>query len=543
MPNIEFKSVDRLSTEDRLLVDLENLHRSGRPVDAKLIQFLGTRKVPFVPTISLTYEERKRLADEDSQRAYIDDVLEKRQTDWEKLRFALFEALKPVYRPFAVADFQACGGSRGRVLSFSQLLRPHLPREASQEMRAVAEHILPRQRLSRILSILGELLEAWRHYFPRLPAFERLNPYPRLNTLSIRLQPQIENNRFLHNGTALAWHATDTAYLYLAALDHLNKTRRGQGYPLSTIQYDITAERRSSEFYHYPDEYLVHAALGAALHPLGFCHTSVLEHFCHRPVLHRDGLQTEQDLMCAAISFSSHIARAHSEVPSLARAVVGAQAVYPNGKGWPTIKPGRSLHEFVLLFQAVEFYDTWTHPWYQRQNYSREDALTFLWNHSSYFDRMAVPIPAAATFDRALIEHFLGVLAPWPLGEKVYLFPADDLSTPHFVGRVYQYLKSYVPLISILKDERTGKIYPFGHFLLDIPNSCAYLMENRKVKRKIEQVWISRLRIHDITTNAADLEKFHHPLLERSCLGAADEQSPDDFTANAEDGPIPSGSR
>lgn len=514
MPNIEIKTIDRLSLEDRLVVDFGNLHKSGRSVETKLIQMLGRGQVPHVPTISLTYEEKKRLPTEESRRAYIDDILQKRNTPWEELRYELFQHLQEVYHSLENVSESSQALRRLRALHDDSLLETRISQDLQSEIRHAAEYLFSDARIAKLSRTFQSMLEWWKGFSPNMPDLESRRIFPRVSALSIRMQPIYENEKIVRPGTAIAWHAADTAYLYLAALYHLNRTREVMGCPPTGLKYNVHFSYGDGMVYRYPEEYLVNAAIGAAYHALGFCHPTVQNSLRRRPLIQASGEFTQK--IEGAINMVRHLVKSLDNLSPMTRIVILGQSEYPDGSGWPQTKRNHVPHEFVRLFHVVELYDSLTNPWYQKTVYSREDVLALLWNNSEYYPEGVVPYPTATPFDRGMVEQFLSVLGPWQLGEKVYLFPYADLSTPHFVGRVYQYLKSYVPLISILRDERTGQTYPFGRFLLDIPNGQSFMIEDKQVRERRSADWITQLRIHDTTVNPGDIGKLYHPLLHRA---------------------------
>lgn len=513
LPNIEIKTVDRLNLEDRLVVDVENLHRSGRSVDAKLIQLLGRTQVPHVPAISLTYEEKKKLTTEEHQRAYIDDFLQKRNTPWEELRYELYQTIQEIYSAFDEIANPYQTHHRFRVLNGDKLLKNRVPPEDRAEIRSAAEYFFSDARIARLTRTFQRILECWKGFSPNLPDTQSKRLFPRLNALSIRMQSIWDGSRIVRPGTALPWHATDTAYLYLASLYHLNRTREVMGCPPTGLKYNVHFSYGDGMVYRYPEEYLVNAAIGAAYHALGFCHPEVQQVLSRRPLLQASSPHKGVQQIQGAISLIRHLVKSHDNLSPMTRIVILGQSEYPDGSGWPQTKRDHVVHEFVRLFHVVELYDSLTNPWYQKQVYSREDVIAYLWNNSEYYPEGQVGYPRSTPFDRSMVEQFLSILGPWQLGEKVYIFPYDDLSMPHFVGRVYQYLKSYVPIISVLRDERTGQTYPFGRYLLDIPNGQSFVIEDKQVKDRRSADWITQLRIHDMTVNALDIAKLYHPNL------------------------------
>jgi len=283
-----------------------------------------------------------------------------------------------------------------------------------------------------------------------------------------------------------------------------------QGLPVSTTRFEVGFGYGEGTVFCYPDEYLINAAVGVALHALGYCHKAILPLQASRPILNPstpEGLK-QIELLRSNVTVARHLVRDRKDLSPLVKMILVGQSEYPDGTGWPPTGSKITVHELVRLFQIVDFYDTWTNPYLSRSAFSREDVLSHIWSHSTYFPEGKAPFPSEMPFDRGLLEEFLNILGPYELGEKIYLYPWDDLSVPHFVGRVYQYHKSYVPFVSVPRDEKAGKDYPFGKMILDIAGSTVYHMENKHIVKKTELGWISKLRLHDTSISPADLNQF-----------------------------------
>ncbi|MCK5197579.1 MAG: hypothetical protein KAR21_04475, partial [Spirochaetales bacterium] len=72
----------------------------------------------------------------------------------------------------------------------------------------------------------------------------------------------------------------------------------------------------------------------------------------------------------------------------------------------------------------------------------------------------------------------------------------------------FSYTDSHIPLVSILKNERTGKSYSFGSLLLHIPGSMVIEMERGKVKRKKKNPELAGLEIIEDSINSGDIAEW-----------------------------------
>ncbi|MFW5769267.1 MAG: hypothetical protein ACOCYA_04335, partial [Spirochaetota bacterium] len=111
-------------------------------------------------------------------------------------------------------------------------------------------------------------------------------------------------------------------------------------------------------------------------------------------------------------------------------------------------------------------------------------------------------------FDSELLEEFVSVLAPYSVGEKVYLFEKGSRNAPAFVGRVYSYLDSWIPLISVLKDERRIKIYKYGQMLFYLPTSDVLIMSKGKVSKRSRVEWVKDLEIVDASISPGTIGEY-----------------------------------
>ncbi len=75
------------------------------------------------------------------------------------------------------------------------------------------------------------------------------------------------------------------------------------------------------------------------------------------------------------------------------------------------------------------------------------------------------------------------------------------------------YLQSHIPLISILKDERNGKQYPYGRLLMFIPAGLIMQAKGGKILKKTPLDWLKDLKIYDRKVNPGDISGYYDNIL------------------------------
>jgi hypothetical protein len=312
-------------------------------------------------------------------------------------------------------------------------------------------------------------------------------------------------------GNALPWQMVDCALYFLVTMININKKRSVRGYPLSEARFDPATKTSDTTVYQYRQEYIVEAAMGVLLHGIGFSHASVHRLLSTKPLLDGDDNVTRKKIRTLQrnINVARNLLRNRSDLSSISRMMVAMQKEYPDGTGFPPLNENRFIHEFIRLMHIITTYDELTNPVLSKVAYSRMDVIDYLLKHSGPYEYEGEKFVKQKRFDRSLLLEFLDMLAPFELGEKVYLFMPGSSDVPRFVGRVFSYVDSYIPLISILHDERNGKRYHYGQLLFHIPRSLAMVMEQGKVKKKNTIEWIGKLSIHDVSVNPGTIDEYN----------------------------------
>jgi hypothetical protein len=510
MPSIERKSIDRIKAGDRLLVDAGVFAKSGQPITEKTIQLLARHKIVYVPTISLTYEERDKLAGGDEE-GLINSEITKLQGIFSEQREKIGEKLKSILQPYKETDKIFWETGKKKQITDDVLLEKNPGSLYQPDINAGSTAILSQNDFRF-------LYESINSAYNRLSKMTRLdaetrgqkNRIPRQGYNSIRLQSYYDSGRLATIGDAMVWHAIDTAFLFLVTMVNINKKRTVAGFPMSEERFDPDKSYQETAVFRYQPEMIVETAAGILLHTLGLMYVPVHEAVSAKPLLSRDdpkGLQVVR-LIQRNINVAHNLLKERREISSLSRMIAAMQKEYPDGTGYPPPNENKFIHEFIRLYHIIDTYDELTNPVLRKSAYGRLDVIDYLSGCSGpyrYSREKFVPSPR---YDGTLLEEFLQVLAPFTPGEKVYLYLPENRSSSAFVGRVYSYLDSHIPLISVLKDERRDKSYSFGQMLFYIPTGNVLMMQSGKIVKKLKVEWVKTLKIHDKSIDPGDISSY-----------------------------------
>lgn len=510
MPSIERKSIDRIKTGDRLLVDAGVFAKAGQPITEKTIQLLARHKIVYVPTISLSYEERASIND-GGEAELINSEIAKLRGVFSAEREKLGEKLKNILQPYRETDKIFWEAGKKKQISGDVLLEKNPGPLYQPDINAGSAAILSQNDFRF-------LYESMNSAYNRLSKMTRLeaetrgqrNRIPRQGCNSIRLQSYYDSGRLSTIGDAMVWHAVDTAFLFLTTMVNINKKRTVAGFPLSEERFDPEKSYAETSVFRYQPEMIVETATGILLHTIGLLHASIHEIVSAKPLLSRDdpkGLKLVR-LIQRNINVVQNLLKERREISSLSRMVAAMQKEYPDGTGYPPPNENKFIHEFIRLYHLIDTYDELTNPVLRKSAYGRLDVIDYLRSHSGPYSYNREKFTPSFRYDSELLKEFLQVLAPFTLGEKVYLYLSENRSSPAFVGRVYSYLDSYIPLISILKDERRGKNYSFGQMLFYIPTGNVLMMQKGKLIKKLKVKWVETLEIHDKAIEPADISYY-----------------------------------
>lgn len=509
MPIIETKNIERLRDEDRLLYDAGNLVKAGRRV-GNAIGELSKHKASVYRTITLSREEKARLVIDDSPEKRLETYVAKRSGGrFQELRGRLRETILEFHSPFDEGQSIFSLPGKKRLLDRDKLLENNLETFYRHEVAAGANRIVTKYKLKFALEILGEMVNLIDGYKPRELAQPPNRGFmPRFHPGSIRLNSKFDGGRFSQLGDAAVNQAIDVAILFLHTMLNINKRRIEEGKPLSEERFDPDKHMDRDAVFQYRKGLILDAATGILLHNIGMSHSSVHPIVSAKPIISPDspGGKSRIRAVQKSINAARHLLE-QVEVSSLARMMVSMQRSYPDGTGFPYTNANRFHHEFLRLFQIIEVYDQLTNPIFSPLVYSRQDALEYLESHSGPYTHNPHTYVESARFDDGLLREFMNCLAPYEIGEKVYLYDRGDRDRQLFVGKVHSYLASHIPLIAVLKDERRGREYKDDTFFLYIPAGEAWAKQGNQVSRK-RFAWIRNLVIVDKGVDPADIGGF-----------------------------------
>lgn len=514
MSSIDYKSLDRLHKDDRLLVDAGVFVKAGRKIDEKAIKLLAEYKITFVPTVSLTYEETEKFnllpADSSVEDHFIREI-QKRELPFKTVRNLLLEKLKAIYIPFHENNpvFQAKG--KKKQIIADKLLESEPPSLYQPDIDAGSEVLLSSgniRYLTESIKALYKYLESRTYLGP--DTRKQKNRVHRVTLHSIRLHSSFSGNRLSIVGDALPWQALDTAIYFLFAMTNLNKKRILKGCQLSVARFDPDKTvNADGEFQYYPGM-ICDAAMGILLHNIGYCHETIHPLLSVRPNLDltdQASLRKIRSLQQSAY-VTRNLFRNRRDLSSISKMICFIQHEYADGSGFPPLNTNKYLHEMLRLFQIVKFYDEMTNPVISKTCFSRFEVIEYLKKHSGEYNYKKDEFVPQKRFDAALLKEFLQILAPYDIGEKLYLYPPEKRNRYYFVGRVYSYVDSYIPIISILIDERNNKKYRFGELLFHLPVGTAFYLKKGKIIKQIKLDWIKELQIYDFSKSPGNIAEY-----------------------------------
>ena len=324
----------------------------------------------------------------------------------------------------------------------------------------------------------------------------------------VRIPSKYDGDRMSLSGDAVVWHAVNTALYFLVTMININKKRTLEGRPSSEKRFDPDMKTDTNTVFRYSEEWIQEGVLGVCLHAIGLSYKAV------HALLPSTDLSPERandrrkiQLLKRCLYTAKHLTD-RQDISSIARMLISLQYNYPDGTGYPPPFENKFLHEFARLMHIIDFYDEMTQATVWRTVYSRMDVINYIKQHSGIYSYKTDGEDLNSRFDSTLLKEFLNILAPWDIGEKVYLYPDRTRNCHMFVGRVHSYMDSHIPVISILKNEKTGKEYRDGEVLFYIPQSLTLLAKDGKIVKKTKLDWIGRLELFDLNCNAGNIWEY-----------------------------------
>jgi hypothetical protein len=512
---IERKSLKNIALGDRLVENIGRFLKAGLPLDEKGMEFLKSHKVKWASTISLTHQERQELPDPTKETEEVQSLIYQAGSVLLELREELFDQVEPIFKIFSEKDkvFETRG--KTKQIKEGDLLKPKLDQIVQGDADNGSQAILPPGRVKGIMHTLAEIYDRLNTGggYRGPETLTRKNLLPRNSFGSVRTRPVVIGGRIDQPGTALAWHAVDTAIYFMTALLNMNKKRHLLGLPYSQMRFDVDSSFGAATVFRYKDEYLIEAAMGAVLHPLGYCHESIF------PLLSEgEGIDVltagpdDYKLIRKNVNVVRNLLRERRDISALGRMIAGAQAEFPDGTGYPKSKEGKIPHEFVRLFHIIDLYDSLANPYLYSNAMNRQDILEYLEFKSGEFPPDLVEFPTPYRFDQEMVEEFLWVVAPYNVGEIVQICPKSRPDQADFIGQVYAYFDSPIPMVSILKDIRTGQDYNFGKMIWNLATKQIFLMEGNNIKKKTIASWLSEYKIVDLSLEAQSMDSYKDQL-------------------------------
>lgn len=514
MPSIELKSIDRIAPGDRLLVSADKLLAAGQKIKENTIRLFGKYKTAYIPTINFSYEEVEKLDiyyDEEQLDSLLAKEVQKRKTRLHELRDRLFEKMKSVYIPFSETDSCFCAKGKKKQIGADRLLDNDPGPLYQPDIDAGSEAMVSNYDIhfiTDIMRVIYGLIEKLSYLGP--DTLKQKNTIKRITLASVRLHSMYENTRLSSVGTSLPWHVVDCALYFLFAMTNLNKKRIVRGCPLTVERFDPGKSIEKGIKFQYRPGMIMDAMIGILLHAIGYCQKSIHKICSTKPIFTVSDrtAPVKKNFLQRNNYVVRNLIKNRRDISSISKMICALQYDYADGTGFPPLNENKYLHEFLRLFQIIDFYDEMTHPVVSSVPYSRMEIINYMKARCSVYEHTVGKFNKKARFDAELLKEFLQILAPYHPGEKVYLFPSGKRDVCVFVGRVYSYLDSYIPLISILRDARLNKEYKFGQLLFYIPKSEAMYINNGKVVKKEVREWIRDLEIVDVKINPGHLSEY-----------------------------------
>ncbi len=512
MPIIERKALDNLTPDDILYLDAGNLIKAGQKVGNN-VQVLANYNLTHITTVSLTREEIARHTGDDADK-FLQDFIEKsRSHNYSDLKLSLKNNLMDLHVPFSEKDQSFSIPGKRNFLNDNDLLRKKLEPLNLNHVQAGSSRIIDKYKLK----FTGDLLAKYQSFYDGLKPAEKgsqktKDTIGRLHVNSIRLNSWYDETRLRTVGDSLVNQSIDIAMLFMHTFININKKRIIEGRPLSESRWDPTQKKTDRGVYQYKPELILEAAIGALLHNVGNAHHTVHKTVSGKPQLSADVKSDQHKIknIQNAVNVLKHLFD-RDDISSISKMICLLQKDYPDGTGFPAPNENKYLFEFVRLFQIVAFYDNMTNPVISRTAFSRMDVINYIIRNSGEYNYTGDKFKSQQKFDSALVREFLDVLAPYDINEKVYLYQKGRRDTHLFTGRVVSYSDSYIPLISILKDEKNNKLYRDGSLLMHIPSSSLIMRSKDKTERK-QYPWVGELEIFDRMISSGDISMYSDPI-------------------------------
>lgn len=486
---IKRKAVEDLVVgKDMLYSKAGNIAPPGALVTDSLVQRLLRHRTPVVTVIYPTREDSAR----GGAAGEIEELLRAREeTAFYGLRNRLFECSKKIYKPYSELTNRAFWGKLGEKLIKADFLLERKPTAMyKQGIFMGSTSIFSSSEANGQYNDKKAILECLDGIFS---LFES-SPYPRLYLDSIRLGAihdtgVVDRVRVLDPGNSLAWHATDTAILTLAALAGMSARRRAQGLPESTEEFErqrtrITSHQTisvKSERFHYPRETIIDAALGCVLHGLGFAHLTINRVASKRPLLDGSPRAAEEIKTLRKSQFVvRNLIEERSDISAISKKVILQMKRYPDGSGYPFVESEEAagLPEYARMANIADDFDELVNPVLNPHPMGRIEAMSLLRSRAGDFRGVG----QSARYDRALLDEFSLAVKAYEEGERVDLFLDGKRGSRYFCGFARGGPTGleeggFVPEVCVLKNELAGESYAYGRVAFDLEGARVLLLD------------------------------------------------------------------
>ena len=437
----------------------------------------------------------------------------KKRKYYDDIRFNLKNTLQDFHEIFSETDRAFSIPGKRNYLEENELFSRKLDSLNYESLQAGSSRLIDKHKLKYINDLLTRLQSFYDKLKPlESGSKEAKGTINRIHMNSIRLNSVYDNSKMTTIGDSLIYQSIDTAQLFIHTFNNINKKRIIEGRPFSESRWDPTQRKTKQGIFQYKPELILEAATGILLHNIGNAHRTIHQIISGKPIL---SSQSKNDLRKIKLIQKSVFLLKHmldrDDISSISRMICMLQKDYPDGTGYPLPNENKYLFEFVRLFQIIDFYDSMTNPVISKSVFSRMDVIDYLIRNSGEYLYNAEKFEPQPKFDSSLVKEFLNVLAPFEINEKVYLYEKGKRNHPLFVGKVVSYPDSYHPLISLFKDERSGRTYHDGTVFIHIPSSSLYIKSAGKTVRK-KHPWIENLEIYDKNVNSGNISEYEDPI-------------------------------
>ena len=170
-------------------------------------------------------------------------------------------------------------------------------------------------------------------------------------------------------------------------MTNLNKKRTVNNCPLAEARFDPDKSVGIDTEVRYPPGRILDTSIGILLSNIGFSHKRIHPLVSTRPILDKSNANDKQKIRVIQRSqyAASHILD-RQDISSISRMMCSMRYRCPDGTGFPPLNENKYLHEFVRLYQIIDFYTEMTNPVLSSVPFSRMDVLGFMRANSGPYE-------------------------------------------------------------------------------------------------------------------------------------------------------------